>query len=132
MQTLDATTAITAGGWDPRYAVLLALRIEGDVAAALVDSNGDGGDIDLDLWTRDADGAWRERSSSGGAGDEGTGWSPEMVTAYGRTEPHGTIHVAYAGTEHVLTADALGWWLFVAPSVDEGTFPTSVYGDYPW
>lgn len=51
MNDLDAASAITLGGWGERYAVVLAVATRDGVAAVIVDTNGDGGDVDLDLYT---------------------------------------------------------------------------------
>lgn len=61
--------AIAAGGWDPRYVVVRGIVTHGDVAAVLVDPNGDGGSIDVDQYRRGPDGGWVAGSSGGGAGD---------------------------------------------------------------
>lgn len=120
VKNLDSESTITAGGWDPRYAVALAVVSAGDIAAALVDTNGDGADIDIDQYSRDDSGAWVEVASSS-AGDHGTSMSAQMVTAHGRTAPGGTVHVEYNRVRHAVTSDSSGWWLFIAPSVDEHT-----------
>ena len=39
-------SALRLGGWDPRYAVVLATSARDGVAAALVDTNGDGADVE--------------------------------------------------------------------------------------
>lgn len=121
--------AIASGGWDERYAVVLVVVTRGDIAAALVDPNGDGADIDLDEYHRGPDGQWVAGNSSGGAGDSGTSWSPHMVATYGRTEPHAEIFVDYYGETHTVTANDAGWWLFVTESLDEGTMPGSRSSD---
>lgn len=48
--------AIRAGSWDPRYAVVRAMVTDGEIAAVVVDPNGDGGSIDLDEYERGPDG----------------------------------------------------------------------------
>lgn len=60
--------AIRAGHWDPRYAVVRAMVVARDIAAVVVDPNGDGGSIDLDEYTRTEDGPWVAGNSGGGAG----------------------------------------------------------------
>jgi hypothetical protein len=69
VKDLDAEGALRAGGWDPRYARVLAITARDDVAAVLVDSNGDGVDVDLDQQVREPDGTWQERLS--GCVDDG-------------------------------------------------------------
>ena len=47
---LSDEEAIDLGGWDQRYGRPLVTAVRGDVAAAIVDSNGDEADTDLDLY----------------------------------------------------------------------------------
>lgn len=117
--------AIRAGGWDPRYAVVRAMVVDGNIAAVLVDPNGDGGSIDLDEYTRGDDGRWIAGKSGGGAGDSAISWSPHMVATYGRTTPGATILVDYCGATHQVVADEDGWWLFATRSLDDHTMPGS-------
>lgn len=125
MEEMTEAYAIRAGGWDARYAVVRAMTIRNDIAAVLVDPNGDGGSIDLDEYRRGPDGTWEAGNSGGSAGDSGTSWSPWMVATYGRTEPEATVLVDYNGETHTLVADGEGWWLFATESVDEDTMPGS-------
>jgi len=85
VKELDGRLVLSAGGWDPRYAVTLAVASHGDVGAALIDTNGDEADIDLDVYERDADGVWQEAASS--SVREGGGFlSKRMAVILGRTE----------------------------------------------
>ena len=126
MKDLTFESAISAGGWDPRYAVTLAISTDGNLAGALVDTNGDGADIDLDEYERDADGDW-QGAASGSAGDEGASWSPRMVAAWGRGLPHEEIEVGYVTTRRMITATNTGWWLCVMPTQDEHSSPQRVH-----
>jgi hypothetical protein len=63
----DAETAMTVGGWNPRYARVLDVQVQGDVAAALVDANGDGADLNVDIYVRQSDGEWGEVASGNGS-----------------------------------------------------------------
>lgn len=67
MDDLDPSTALEQGGWDPRYAVVLDVATVGDHAAALVDTNGDGADVNVDVYRRAADGGWEEVASGNGS-----------------------------------------------------------------
>ena len=113
MEELTADAAIILGGWDARYAVTLAVASSGDVAAALVDTNGDEADIGLDQYERDAAGHWNEVGSTS-AGDAGSSWSPRLVAAWGRTDPHASVDIEYLGSQRRVAASPTGWWLFVA------------------
>lgn len=87
---LDAESAIIAGGWDARYAVTLAVATQGDIAAALIDTNGDGADIDLDEYERGADGHWRELIS-GNVDERGAHWSSRIASTWGQADPVPTL-----------------------------------------
>ena len=122
MDELTADAAITLGGWDARYAVILAVASTGDVAAALVDANGDGADIDLDRYERDAAGHWNEIGSCS-AGDAGSSWSPRLVAAWGRADPFASVEINYLGSRRRVVASATGWWLFAAATSDPSALP---------
>lgn len=115
MNDFDEDGAIEAGGWDPRYARVLAVAQRQDIAAVLIDSNGDGVDVDLDEYRRELDGSWQE-SYSGSVGDEGAGWSPEMVSTWGRAEPGAQVRVRFHDVDENIATASSGWWLFIWPS----------------
>lgn len=77
MGDFDAETALTVGDWDPRYARVLDVQVDGDVAAALVDANGDGADVSVGLYTRQPTGDWG-CVISGGDGARIPGWCAEV------------------------------------------------------
>jgi hypothetical protein len=115
VEDLTHDAALLAGGWDPRYAHVVAISQRGDVAGVLVDSNGDGADVDLDEYRRVPDGMWQE-GISGSVSDSSAGWSPDMVWICG-TEPAGTeVAVRYRDVEELVMVGQSGWWLFVAPT----------------
>jgi hypothetical protein len=87
MSDLDERTVIEGGGWDGRFAVVRAVKTLGDRAAAVIDANGDGADINLEYFKR-VDGQWQLGSSGGGAGDWGRGWHDGMWAEHDRDE-HG-------------------------------------------
>lgn len=63
----DSETAVRVGGWDHRYARVLDVQVQGNVAAALVDANGDGADLSVDVYVRQPDGDWGEVASGNGS-----------------------------------------------------------------
>lgn len=83
MSDLDEAIVIDVGGWDDRFAVVRAVRTLGDRAAAVVDANGDGADINCEHFQR-ADGVWQLRYSSGGPGDWGRSWHDGMWAEHDR------------------------------------------------
>ena len=87
MSDLDDATVIDVGGWDDRFAVVRAVHTLGDRAAAVVDANGDGADINCDHFRR-TDGVWQLCYSSGGAGDWGRSWHDGLWAEHDR-DGHG-------------------------------------------
>ena len=85
MNPLDGQTVIAAGGWDSRFAVVRAVCTLDDHAAAVIDANGDGADINLEHF-RWVDGRWDLCASSGGAGDWGRGWHDGVWAAHDRSD----------------------------------------------
>lgn len=116
MDELDATLVLRAGGWDPRYAVTLAVASHDGVGAALIDTNGDDVDVDLDMYERDFTGVWREGASSG-VGNVGAFLSGNAAVAWGRAAPGLVVDIQYSGQRYQVVTAETGWWLFVALAV---------------
>ena len=130
VEELNSRLVLSAGGWDPRYAVTLAVASADDVGAALIDTNGDEADIDLDGYQRDADGGWEETSSSG-VGDGGCFLSNRMAVIFGRTGPGLMVDIEYAGQRGSIVASATGWWLYVAVAIAGSDAVPSFVGTRP-
>ncbi|MET8423617.1 hypothetical protein [Nocardia sp. NPDC004860] len=64
----SAETIIVVDGWHPRYAGVLAVAGSGVVAFALVDTNGDGVEVDVDQLIRGENGHWPAGMTSGEGG----------------------------------------------------------------
>src|ERR1039457_4234183 len=47
---LIAQEVLARGGWHPRYARVLAVVSDGDYGFAVVDGNGDGAELDTEIW----------------------------------------------------------------------------------
>lgn len=123
MKILDGQSAIRAGGWDSRFAVALAVTMHEQIAAALIDTNGDEADIDLDQYECDDDGNWHEVGSTN-VGEEGALWSLGIAATWGRATPGQIVGIGYLGDRHSVAASASGWWLFIAPATaDSDAFP---------
>ena len=126
----DDQAALRLGGWDPRYAVVLATAARDGVAAALVDTNGDGTEINLDQYEQAADGRW-EGVVSGNCDDAGAFATGFMALAWGLASPRSTVTVEFQGATHAVAATDQGWWMFAIPS-SSGDVPTvagAVAGD---
>jgi hypothetical protein len=57
VDVLTEATVLAAGGWHPRYARVVLIHQVVDEAVVLVDSNGDGAEIECERWFW-AEGAW--------------------------------------------------------------------------
>jgi hypothetical protein len=122
MQELDARVVISAGGWDTRYALTLAVASNGDVGGALIDTNGDEADNDLDEYERDAEGNWHE-VGSGSAGEAGVSRSTRMSATWGRADPHAAVEIEYLGQRYSTVASETGWWLVMPVTDDSDAVP---------
>jgi len=121
---LSEEAIIRIGGWDPKYARVLLIEEDNNFGLVLVDGNGDGAELELEYWLRDADDMW------GGAGSSGHGplntlprsqcWNAgPFVAAVGRVEPTAYVSLEYAGRRYSRRATDSGTWGFVH-AVDPG------------
>ncbi|GAB2540471.1 hypothetical protein GCM10027167_51660 [Nocardia heshunensis] len=123
----DPETVIAVGRWSPRYARVLAVAGNGAVAFALVDTNGDGVEVDIDELFREADGRWVPGMSSGAGGSIvpedhdaiyflgcGQDWDG-LRYAYGRGDRPGAGQVWVRGQRLDVTVAESGWWVWVRP-----------------
>lgn len=115
MTDFDPGLARALGGWDARYAVVLATASRDSVAAAIIDTNGDGAGVALDLYTRAATGEWVGQSSSN-SGVDGLSWNDEVATGSGWADPGSRVTVEYMDVTYPVEVGPAGCWLFVAPT----------------
>jgi hypothetical protein len=117
----SAETIIRTGGWHPRYARVLLVEHDADRALVLVDGNGDGAELELEYWFRDAagDGGWQGGSTSGHGALESMGtasWiAGDFVAAVGRARPGTEIGIQYGGEVWRRRANEFGLWGFIHP-----------------
>ncbi|MFE3098973.1 hypothetical protein [Nocardia tengchongensis] len=122
-------TVLAVGGWS-RHARVLALASNGTVAFALVDTNGDGVEVNLEELYLGEDDTWHAGMSLGagefialrgrdsayvlgfGENPDGVGW------AYGRADRAGAAQVTMDGRTIPITIAESLWWVWVQP-VDE-------------
>jgi hypothetical protein len=123
---LDADTVITRGGWHPSYArVLLILQVD-DEALVLVDSNGDGAEVESEQWHFTDDG-WVDGISSGIGPFEGDplwswGWTSGTGHVVGCASPGQNITVEWRGRTQEAVANDLGVWAALFPGTSEEEF----------
>jgi hypothetical protein len=124
---LSPDAVIRYGGWDPRYARVLLIARDGDLALALVDGNGDGAELEVEYWHH-YDGGWHPGASSGygplaSMAPVNTWNAGELVCALGRGSPGSHVHIAYGDRTYTREANDFGVWGFVheadSPHEDE-------------
>ena len=109
---------IEAGGWHPMFARVLLIVADEDVAFVLVDGNGDGAELEMEYWSKDADG-WVGGSSSGYGALRTTPsmnrWDVgSMVCAVGQGGvPGESVRVGYNGEVIHCPVNQYGVWGFV-------------------
>ncbi len=121
---LTPELAIEIGGWDTRYARVLAIAVYGRHAVSLIDPNGDENMTEVEHAYLDDTGHWRGGSSGGGSSDtygvHGWGDYPGMRFAYGRAKQPGRQSVtAWDGSTFDVTPERDGWWVWAEAVPDD-------------
>lgn len=122
---------IAGGGWHPRHARVLAAASDGDYGFAVVDGNGDGAELEAEMWEWDGE-RWTAGSSSGagpldGLGPVQTGGQIDNAYfAYGSAPGRQTITINFDGSLYQIPVSHLGVWAFIKTSTSPGhpRFPT--------
>jgi hypothetical protein len=120
---LSHQDVLASGGWHPRYARVLVTASDGDSGFALVDGNGDGAELEEELWWWEdgpgGDGHW-EGGSSSGAGP--LGYLPPLVAgglagpacfAYGRVPGRESVTIEFGRRRYEVPVGPLGVWGFI-------------------
>jgi hypothetical protein len=135
---LTAAEIIRTGGWNAKYARVLLIEHDGDFGLVLVDGNGDGAELELECWQRDADGRWHGGSSSGhGPLDRlpsEQAWDAgPFVAALGLVRPAAGIVVEYGGRFYRRRGNEFGVWGFIhsAESARRGELPAVTLAEAP-
>jgi hypothetical protein len=120
---LTAHDVLAHSGWHPRYTRVLAVASDGDYGFALVDGNGDGAELETEIWLCD-DGTWTDHGSSG-AGPLSTlppllTWEPcpGACYAYGRAPGRRPIIISFEGHQYRIPVSEHGAWAFVKIRTD--------------
>ena len=121
---LDPQEVLAPGGWHPRYARVLSTASDGNYGFALVDGNGDGAELEAELWMWE-DGRWRGGSSSGaGPVDRlgslvAGGRLGDAFFAYGRVPGRNVVTVEFEQRRYEVPAP-LGIWSFIKVAAAPG------------
>jgi hypothetical protein len=115
---LTEEQVIAQGGWHPRYARTVAIAADGDYGLALVDGNGDGAELENEIWLF-SDGAWVGGPSSGAGPLEYlrslTTWWPvkNVCFAFGGAPGRSSVTLSLAGQQYDVPVSRSGAWAFV-------------------
>jgi hypothetical protein len=115
---LTEADVIAHGGWHPRYARVLALASDGDHGFAVVDGNGDGAELEQELWSWD-EGVWVSGISSGAGPLEhlesicAGGEHGAARFAYGRAPGRRSVKISFGGRVHEVPVGRDGIWAFI-------------------
>ena len=115
---LIAQEVLARGGWHPRYARVLAVVSDGDYGFAVVDGNGDGAELEAEMWKRDS-GNW-DGAGSFGAGPldhlaavQTGGQIGNAYFAYGSAPGHKTITISFDDRRYDVPVGRYGVWAFI-------------------
>jgi hypothetical protein len=130
IRVLSEDAIIRTGGWHPRYARVLLIEHDDNDALVLVDGNGDGAELELEYWHREAGGGW-SGGSTGGHGpldfmaSSETWDAGDFVVALGRVAPGTEVTIEYGGHAYHRTANEFGVWglIHAADSARPGDLP---------
>jgi hypothetical protein len=123
-QTLSPQDVLALGGWHPAYARVVLIAQNANRAVVLVDGNGDGAELEVEYWSREA--RWEPGPSSGygplGGVAPFVSWQPDDVSvcALGQARPGDPVLIDYAGATHQRIANEFGLWGFVADAPPDG------------
>jgi hypothetical protein len=114
---LTPEEVIARGGWNLRYARVLAIASDEDYGFALVDGNGDGAELEAEAWIWDS-GTWTGAGSSGAGplshlGPVHTGGQIHNACfAFGSAPGRQSITIEFDGRLHQVPVSRYGIWAF--------------------
>jgi len=120
---LTPEDVIARGGWNPRYARVLAIASDADYGFALMDGNGDGAELEAEAWIWDS-GTWTGAGSSGAGplnhlGPAHTGGQIRNACfAFGSAPGRQSITIDFDGRRPQVPVSRHGAWAFIKIRTD--------------
>jgi hypothetical protein len=119
---------LASGGWHPRYVRVLITASDGDYGFALVDGNGDGAELEEELWQwgdgPGNHGRW-EGGSTSGAGPldhllplVAGGHIGSAYFAYGRVPGSESVTIEFEERRYEIPVSPLGVWGFIREAAE--------------
>jgi hypothetical protein len=102
---------------------LHAFAVADGAVFVLIDTNGDGREIEMRIYAERPDETWALVVELDDVGDPGMATVEMPGYAYGRAQPRGTVTISYRNEMRSVRADSLGWWAFFdmsASDTDQG------------
>jgi hypothetical protein len=115
---LSEDEVLAHGGWHSRYARVLAVTSDGDYGFAVVDGNGDGAELEAEMWEWGS-GGWDSAGSSGAGplsnlGPERTGgYIGKAYFAYGSAPGRRSVTISFDDRLHDVPVSRHGVWAFI-------------------
>ena len=120
---LTAEEVLAKGGWHPRYARVIAVTSDGACGFALIDGNGDGQELEAEVWTWQ-EGSWMANGSSCagplcGVGPVRSGGQIDNAYfAYGSAPGQQVISISFDGRLYPTPVNRHGIWAFIRIRTD--------------
>jgi hypothetical protein len=114
----DEPDWFSLGGWSPRYARVAFSSVRGDYALGLIEANGDGREVGLNLLVRQNN-RWKIDEEFDDIGADFAGGQHGYVWACGSDAPGTVVTVAYAGSSHSVLVSERGWWGYLQPEASD-------------
>lgn len=111
----DEPDWFSLGGWSSRYARVAFSSLSGDYALVLIEANGDGREVGLNLLVRRHD-RWEINEEYDDIGSDFAGRQQGYVWACGHDIPGNVLTVEYEGMRHDVLVSERGWWGYIQPA----------------
>jgi len=124
LAAMPSEELLRAGGWNPLCARLLRVETFGEEALVLVDTNGDGKEIEVEFWRRAA--SWDCLGSAGLGSGGYSGSRGGLLWTVGRAQGRASVRVAHGAAVSDLPVDENGYWVLAEDREPDDEYPVVV------